>query len=110
MDRPGHTRREDFSYETGAPKGLLENKKATFLIASGGFYGPDSPAAAMNFVEPYLRSLFAFIGVTDSTFINASGVARIRQELTARSSWNRPSPPFRLSSKRPELRWSSAQF
>ena len=34
--------------------------------------------AVMNFVEPYLRSLFAFVGVTDVTFINAGGTARLR--------------------------------
>jgi len=67
-----------FSYEGGKPKGLLRNKKATFLVASGGVYEQGTPMAAMNFVEPYLRSIFAFIGVTDVTFINAGGTARSR--------------------------------
>jgi FMN-dependent NADH-azoreductase len=69
---------ETFSYEGGVPAGLLQNKKATFLVASGGVYEKGSPAFGMNFIEPYLRSLFAFIGVTDSTFISASGTARQR--------------------------------
>lgn len=34
--------------------------------------------AAMNFIEPYLRSVFGFLGVTDVTFISASGTARAR--------------------------------
>lgn len=67
-----------FSYETGAPVGLLRNKKATFLLASGAVYTPDSPLAALNFVEPYLRSMFGFLGVTDTTFISAGGTARLR--------------------------------
>ena len=67
-----------FSYEGGAPKGLLRNKKATFLVASGGVYEQGTPMAAMNFVEPYLRSVFGFIGVKDVTFINAGGTARAR--------------------------------
>lgn len=70
-------RGKTFSYENGAPAGLLRNKKATFLVASGGVYSPDTPMAAMNFVEPYLRSLFGFIGVTDTRFVNASGTARL---------------------------------
>jgi FMN-dependent NADH-azoreductase len=67
-----------FAYENGKPVGLLRNKKATFLVASGGVYEQGSPMAAMNFVEPYLRSMFGFIGVTDVTFINAGGTARLQ--------------------------------
>jgi FMN-dependent NADH-azoreductase len=62
-----------FSYENGAPAGLLRSKKAIFLVASGGVYEPGTPMAAMNFVEPYLRSIMAFLGVTDITFVNAGG-------------------------------------
>jgi FMN-dependent NADH-azoreductase len=67
-----------FSYEGGTPAGLLFQKKATFVIASGGTYNEGTPAAAMNFVEPYLRSIFAFVGVTDIRFVNAGGTAQLR--------------------------------
>jgi FMN-dependent NADH-azoreductase len=69
---------ETFSYENGAPAGLLHNKKATFLVASGGVYDQGTPGFALNFVEPYLRSLFSFIGVKETTFISTSGTARHR--------------------------------
>jgi FMN-dependent NADH-azoreductase len=69
---------ETFSYENGVPTGLLKGKKATILVASGGVYEKGSPAFAMNFIEPYLGSLFSFLGVEDITFINASGTARHR--------------------------------
>jgi FMN-dependent NADH-azoreductase len=69
---------ETFSYENGAPAGLLHNKKATFLVASGGVYNQGTPGFALNFVEPYLRSLFTFIGVKETTFISTSGTARHR--------------------------------
>jgi FMN-dependent NADH-azoreductase len=69
---------ETFSYENGMPAGLLKNKKATFLVATGGVYDKGSAGFAMNFVEPYLKSLFAFIGVTDTNFISASGTSRQR--------------------------------
>ncbi len=67
-----------FSYENGAPVGLLRGKKATFLVSSGGVYEPGTPAGVLNFVEPYLRSFFGFIGVADTHFINASGTGRAR--------------------------------
>ena len=66
------------AYENGTPSGLLLNKKATFLVASGGVYDQGTPRAVMNFVEPYLRSMFGFLGVTDASFINAGGTARLR--------------------------------
>jgi FMN-dependent NADH-azoreductase len=67
-----------FAYENGKPAGLLRQKKATFLVASGGVYDQGTPMAAMNFAEPYLRSVFGFLGVTDTTFISAGGMAQLR--------------------------------
>ena len=67
-----------FSYANGTPAGLLRNKKVTFFIASGGVYDQGTPMAVMNFVEPYLRSLFGFIGVTDVSFINAGGTGKLQ--------------------------------
>jgi FMN-dependent NADH-azoreductase len=67
-----------FSYETGVPAGLLQNKKATFFLASGGVYTPGTPMEAMNFAEPYLRTMFGFLGVTNTHFIQADGTARLR--------------------------------
>ena len=66
-----------FSYAGGAPKGLLAGKKATFLIATGGIYDPQTQMASFNFVEPYLRSVFGFLGVTEATFITAGGTAAL---------------------------------
>jgi FMN-dependent NADH-azoreductase len=62
-----------FSYADGRPKGLIIGKKATFIIATGGIYDAQTQMASFNFVEPYLRSLFGFLGLTDVTFLTASG-------------------------------------
>jgi FMN-dependent NADH-azoreductase len=62
-----------FSYANGRPKGLLVGKKATFIIATGGVYDAQTQTASFNFVEPYLRSVFGFLGVTDATLLTASG-------------------------------------
>jgi FMN-dependent NADH-azoreductase len=62
-----------FSYTDGTPKGLIIGKKATFIIATGGIYDAQTQMASFNFVEPYLRSLFGFLGLTDTTFLTAGG-------------------------------------
>jgi FMN-dependent NADH-azoreductase len=68
-----------FSYAGGKPKGLLVGKKATFIIATGGIYDAQTQMASFNFVEPYLRSVFGFLGVTDATFLTAGGTSVLNQ-------------------------------
>jgi FMN-dependent NADH-azoreductase len=68
-----------FSYTGGAPKGLLTGKKATFIIATGGKYDAQTQMASFNFVEPYLRSVFGFLGVTETNFVTAGGTAALMQ-------------------------------
>jgi FMN-dependent NADH-azoreductase len=66
-----------FSYADGKPKGLLTGKKATFIIATGGIYDPQTQMASFNFVEPYVRSVFGFLGVIDATFLTTGGTAAL---------------------------------
>jgi FMN-dependent NADH-azoreductase len=68
-----------FSYADGRPKGLIVGKKATFIIATGGIYDAQTQMASFNFVEPYLRSLFGFLGLTDVTFLTAGGTMALNQ-------------------------------
>jgi FMN-dependent NADH-azoreductase len=70
-------RGKTFAYSDGAPKGLFTGKKATFIIATGGVYDAQTRMASFNFVEPYLRSVFGFLGVTDATFLTAGGTAAL---------------------------------
>ncbi len=66
-----------FSYADGTPKGLLTGKKATFIIATGGIYDAQTQMSSFNFVEPYLRSVFGSLGVTDATFLTTGGTAAL---------------------------------
>jgi FMN-dependent NADH-azoreductase len=59
------------------PKGALGGKRATFVIAAGRLYGPRSPYASMNYIEPWLRSLFGYLGVEEMQFLVADGAADI---------------------------------
>jgi FMN-dependent NADH-azoreductase len=68
-----------FRYGANGPEGLIKGKKATLLIATGGEYGPGSPAAGYNFVEPYLRAVLGFLGITDVKVVTAGGTAALMQ-------------------------------
>jgi FMN-dependent NADH-azoreductase len=65
---PGKT----FDYSTGVPKGLISGKRVIVLTASGGNYD-NPPMSAMDFVEPYLRAVLGFLGVSDVTFVKVQG-------------------------------------
>jgi FMN-dependent NADH-azoreductase len=68
-----------FSYgEAEGPKGLLAGKKATILAATGGVYDQGTPYAAMNFIDPYLRTILGFLGITDISFVTAGGTSQLR--------------------------------
>jgi FMN-dependent NADH-azoreductase len=79
-----------FSYVDGTPAGKLIDKKATFVIPTGGNYAPGTAMASFNFVEPYLRTVFGFIGVTDTHFLTASSVAMIAFGAIDRPSFLQP--------------------
>ncbi len=83
-------RGKTFTYAEGRPGGLLRGKRATFLVASGGKYDAGTALASFNFIEPYLRAVFAFLGVTETTFINAGGTAELRSAETNRAAFLQP--------------------
>jgi FMN-dependent NADH-azoreductase len=87
VSRAGKT----FSYGADGPKGLLTGKKATLLVASGGVYEHGSAMASLNFVTPYLRALFGFLGVTDVTIIAAEGTAQLMSGQVDPQSFLAPS-------------------
>jgi FMN-dependent NADH-azoreductase len=79
-----------FSYASGTPEGLLKGKKVTFLVASGGVYDPATVMASFNFVEPYLRTVFGFLGVTEVKFISAGGAAALNYGQIDRETFLQP--------------------
>jgi FMN-dependent NADH-azoreductase len=52
-------------------KGLLQNKQVLAIASQGGNYQSGTTDAALNHLEPYLRTVFAFIGIPDVNFIYA---------------------------------------
>ena len=79
-----------FSYATGTPVGLLSGKKATIIISSGGKYDKGTAMASFNFVEPYLRAVFGFLGITDVAFLSAGGAAALNYGAIDRETFFQP--------------------
>ena len=63
-----------FRYSATGPEGLAGGKRVIVAVSRGGFYGPQSPNAAAEHLESYLRTVFGFIGVTDLEFVSADGI------------------------------------
>jgi FMN-dependent NADH-azoreductase len=79
-----------FAYGANGAKGLLTGKKATLLVASGGVYSPGSPAATMNFVDPYMQAVLGFIGITDVHTIAVGGAAQLASGAVDRATLLQP--------------------
>jgi FMN-dependent NADH-azoreductase len=60
-----------FRYTESGPEGLLKDKKVYVALARGGRYR-DTPADSQ---VPYLKTVFAFLGMTDVRFVYAEGLA-----------------------------------
>lgn len=64
-------------------QGLLTEKKLLVITTRGGSYRPRSELESFDFQEPFLRTVFEFIGITDITFIHAENLtegAEARQQ------------------------------
>ncbi len=55
----------------GQPEGMVLGRKMVVVTSRGGDYSPGSPLRDFDFLEPYLRTIFNFVGITDIDFINA---------------------------------------
>jgi FMN-dependent NADH-azoreductase len=64
-----------FHYTEKGAEGLCPGKRVIVAVSRGGMYGPETPQAAAEHQESYLRVLFSFLGITDLTFIRAEGIA-----------------------------------
>lgn len=59
-----------FRYTENGPQGLLQGKKVYVALARGGLYR-DTPNDSQ---VPYLKSVLAFLGMTDVEFVYAEGL------------------------------------
>ncbi len=71
-----------FQYTDQGVEGLAKNKKMIVITSRGGEYKSEE-MKKFDFQEPYLRTIFGFVGITDITFINAEPMDRsekVREE------------------------------
>lgn len=73
--RPG----KSFSYTDRGPVGLLDKTRAFVCVTSGSV----TIGSEADFVTPYLRQILGFIGISDVTFIPATGLARGQDKALA---------------------------
>ena len=64
-----------FQYTANGPEGLVTGKKVFVISARGGDYSEDSPMAALDFINPYMKTVLGFLGMQDVTLIGANGLA-----------------------------------
>lgn len=79
-----------FAYSETGPQGMLHGKKATILVASGGVYAPETPMGALNFVDPYLKAVLGFLGVTNVKVVSAGGAAQVMTGTVDRETFLKP--------------------
>ena len=80
-----------FRYTEAGPQGLAGGKRVIVASGRGGLHA----GQPTDFVEPYLRQVFGFLGISEVEFVRAEGVAYSPQHRTdaiaaARASIPRP--------------------
>ncbi len=68
-----------FRYGENGPEGLLKDKKAYVVMASGGV----PMGSTMDFASPYLRHVLGFVGIHDVEFISAAEIKDNPRRLDA---------------------------
>jgi FMN-dependent NADH-azoreductase len=81
---------ETIVYTASGPKGLLDRKRATFLITAGATYTPGSEGANLNYLEPWLRTYFGYLGVQEMHFLLADGAVSVLQGRVDREAFLAP--------------------
>jgi FMN-dependent NADH-azoreductase len=61
-----------FSYSEKGPQGLVTGKQVILVVARGGVYASNP---ALDFQVPYLKSVLAFLGMTDVEVVEVEGTA-----------------------------------
>lgn len=78
-----------FKYTENGPVGLAGGKRVVVVSARGGIYAD----ATADFQEPFLRQIFAFVGINEVEFVRAEGIAyspKHREDAIAAALANLP--------------------
>lgn len=67
-------------------KGLVTDKKMLVITVRGSDFRSVSAFAPSDFQEPFLRTVFNFIGITDIQFIHAKGLRSDLRDQTLKET------------------------
>ncbi|MFJ2994015.1 FMN-dependent NADH-azoreductase [Pandoraea sp. NPDC087047] len=81
---------ETVQASVSGPRGMLGGKRATFVIAAGGHYAAGAAMAPLNFIEPWLRTLFGYLGLEEMRFVVADGAVNVLNGTLGRSEFLAP--------------------
>ncbi len=70
-----------FQYTQKGAEGLVKNRRMVVVTSRGGDYGTDSPLRLYDLQEPYLRTVFSFVGLTNIIFIHAEPMDALGVEV-----------------------------
>jgi FMN-dependent NADH-azoreductase len=86
--------RRSFAPTPAGKVGLLKDRPVYVVIASGGWFSRPTPSGAPpqpDFLTPYLKAIFATIGLNDVRIVTLEGVTRgetfLRDALAAANPW-----------------------
>jgi len=73
-----------FKYTAQGAVGLAGKTRMVIISARGSDYPPGSQAAALDQQEPYLRTIFGFVGIADITVVKAQPLDALGPDATVR--------------------------
>ncbi len=78
------------NYTADGPVGQLTGKKVFVIVAGAGSYDKGTPSESYDFLSPYLRHVFGFIGLTNVEILIAGGSAAVQYGKISAEEWKKP--------------------
>jgi len=60
--------------ENGQFQGLVTGKQMYVITTRGGDFSQGSPIASLDYQEPWIRTIFGFLGITDIRFVHTNAL------------------------------------
>jgi FMN-dependent NADH-azoreductase len=74
-----------FTVDDNGFRGLANGRQIIVITARGGNFRPGTPFVAYDHQEPYLKTIFGFMGITDVQFIHADRLNPITSDEATRT-------------------------
>ena len=78
------------NYTANGPVGQLTGKKVVIIVAGAGSYDKGTPTESYDFLSPYVRHIFGFIGLTNVEILFAGGASAVQYGKISAEDWKKP--------------------